>query len=106
MEAEDVILAVQDTTEIDLSRRGKMTGIGQIGNAKGRGIHLQTVLAVQPKAKTVVGCLAQKPFVRTPAPKNEQRHQRRHREQRETDVWMRDGSSRWALLLPMAYWSM
>ncbi|GHO48629.1 IS4 family transposase [Ktedonospora formicarum] len=88
MQAERVVLAVQDTTEIDLSHRGKMAGIGQIGNAKGRGFHLQTVLAVQPETRAVLGCLAQKPFVRLPAPKNEQRYQRRHREQRETDVWM------------------
>lgn len=62
--------------------------MARIGNAKGRGFHLQTVLAVKPETKAVVGCLAQKPFVRIPAPKNEQRYQRRHREQRETDVWM------------------
>lgn len=37
MQAEHVVLAVQDTTELDLSHRGKMTGIGQIGNAQGRG---------------------------------------------------------------------
>jgi hypothetical protein len=31
--------------------------------------------------------MAQRPFIRTPAPPKAQRYQRRHRERRETDVW-------------------
>jgi len=50
---------------------------------------VQTVLAVRPQTQEVLGCLAQEPFVRIPAPQGEQRHQRRKREERETDVWMR-----------------
>ena len=87
-EAETLVLLVQDTTEIDLSHRANMSGLGQIGNGKGRGMLLQTVLAVEPDKRTVLGCMAQKPFMRVPAPSNEQRYQRRHREHRETDVWM------------------
>jgi hypothetical protein len=49
---------------------------------------LQTVLAVEPESRAVLGCIAQKPFVRVRAPAQEQRYQRRHREHRETDVWM------------------
>jgi hypothetical protein len=45
------------------------------------------MLAVLPQTGTVVGCLAQRPFVRIPAPPKEHRYQRRHRERRETDVW-------------------
>ena len=86
--AQAVVLLVQDRTEIDLSHHGKMTGIGPIGNAAGRGILLQTVLAVVPQTRAVLGCLAQHPFVRIPAPPKEQRYQRRHREHRESDVWM------------------
>lgn len=88
LQAEAVVLLVQDTTEIDLSTHAMMSGLGQIGNAKGRGFLLQTVLAVVPETQAVLGCLAQKPFVRIPAPPQEQRYQRRHREQRETDIWM------------------
>ncbi len=33
--------------------------------------------------------MAQEPFVRIPAPEGERRDQRRKRDQRETDVWMR-----------------
>jgi hypothetical protein len=86
-----VTLLAQDTTDIDLSHRHKISGVGQIGNERGRGFFVQTVLAVCPhsEGREVLGCLAQEPFVRVPAPKGEQRHQRLKREERETDVWMR-----------------
>src|SRR2546429_6697121 len=87
--ASDVVLLVQDTTDIDLSHRHKISGVGQIGNERGRGFFVQTVLAVRPQTQEVLGCLAQEPFVRIPAPEGEHRHQRLKREERETDVWMR-----------------
>jgi Transposase DNA-binding/Transposase DDE domain len=98
-----VVLLVQDTTDIDLSHRRKISGVGQIGNERGRGFFVQTVLAVLPQTREVLGCMAQEPFVRIPAPQGEQRHQRRKREERETDIWMRqvhaigtpDRGSRW-----------
>ncbi len=64
-----VVLMVQDTTDIDLSHRRKISGVGHIGNARGRGFFVQTVLAVRPKTREVLGCMAQEPFVRIPAPK-------------------------------------
>jgi hypothetical protein len=84
-----VVLLVQDTTDIDLSHRRKISGVGQIGNERGRGFFVQTVLAVRPATREVLGCMAQEPFVRIPAPEGEQRSQRRQRVERETDVWMR-----------------
>jgi Transposase DNA-binding/Transposase DDE domain len=84
-----VVLLVQDTTDIDLSHRHKISAVGQIGNERGRGFFLQTVLAVHPQTREVLGCIAQEPFVRVPAPEGEQRHQRLKREARETDVWIR-----------------
>src|SRR5436309_1024440 len=87
--ASPVVLMVQDTTAIDLSHRHKISGVGQIGNERGRGFFVQTVLAVRPETREVLGCMAQEPFVRIPAPEGEQRYQRRKREERETDVWMR-----------------
>src|SRR3989440_3548954 len=84
-----VVLLVQDTTDIDLSHRRKISGVGQIGNERGRGFFVQTVLAVRPQTREVLGCMAQEPFARIPAPDGEQRSQRRQREARETDVWMR-----------------
>src|ERR1700730_5849509 len=87
--ASPVVLLVQDTTDIDLSHRRKISGVGQIGNERGRGFFVQTVLAVRPETREVLGCMAQEPFVRIPAPEGEQRHQRLKREERETDVWIR-----------------
>src|SRR5205085_9799097 len=84
-----VVLLVQDSTDIDLSHRHKISGVGQIGNERGRGFFVQTVLAVRPETREVLGCIAQEPFVRVPAPEGEQRYQRRKREERESDVWMR-----------------
>ncbi|HEU5226682.1 MAG TPA: hypothetical protein VFU49_02640 [Ktedonobacteraceae bacterium] len=80
---------VQDTTDIDVSHRHKISGVGQIGNERGRGFFVQTVLAVCPQSREVLGCIAQEPFVRVPAPQSEQRHQRLKRQERETDVWIR-----------------
>ena len=88
-----IVLLVQDTTDIDLSHRRKISGVGQIGNERGRGFFVQTVLAVRPQTREVLGCLAQEPFVRIPAPDGEQRSQRRKREERETDVWIRQVQS-------------
>lgn len=84
-----VALLIQDTTDIDLSHRHTISGVGQIGNERGRGFFVQTVLAVQPDPREVLGCMAQEPLVRVPAPAGEQRHERLKREKRETDVWMR-----------------
>jgi hypothetical protein len=44
-----VVLMVQDTTDIDLSHRRKISGVGHIGNERGRGFFVQTVLAVRPQ---------------------------------------------------------
>ncbi len=88
-----VVLLVQDTTDIDLSHRHKISGVGHIGNERGRGFFVQTVLAVRPEGREVLGCMAQEPFVRIPAPEGEQRYQRRKRDARETDVWMRQVQS-------------
>lgn len=86
-------LLVQDTTDIDLSHRHTISGAGQIGNERGRGFFVQTVLAVLSQTREILGCMAQEPFVRIPAPEGEQRHQRLKRQERETDVWMRQVQS-------------
>src|SRR5258708_8129140 len=84
-----VVLLVQDTTDIDLSHRRKISGVGQIGNERGRGFFVQTMLAVHPQTRGVLGCPAQEPFAPIAAPDGEQRYQRHKRDERETDVWMR-----------------
>src|SRR2546428_4639482 len=54
-----VVLLVPDTTDIDLSHRRKISGVGQIGNERGRGFFVQTVLAGRPHTREVLGCLAE-----------------------------------------------
>src|SRR5438067_607144 len=53
-----VVLLVQDPTDIELSHRHKISGVGQIGNERGRGFFVQTLLAVRPQSREVLGCLA------------------------------------------------
>jgi hypothetical protein len=86
MEHLPLVLLVQDTTDLDLSHRGTMSGLGEIGDGNGRGVYLQTILAVAPDRREVLGCAYQRPFLRVPAPKGETRAQRRKRA-KETDIW-------------------
>ena len=81
MEWRREVLLVQDTTEMDLSHHPHTTGLGQVGNERGRGLYLQTVLAVAPQDGAVLGCALQEPWVRLPAPAGETRSQRRQRSQ-------------------------
>ncbi len=92
MVAHPLVLLVQDTTEVDLTRHPKTAGLGPIGNGGGQGLLLQTVLAVLPENREVVGCAMQEPFMRIPIPAGETRSKRRQRNERETDVWMRQVS--------------
>ena len=88
MESLPVVLLVQDTTELDYTHHPKTTGLGPIGDNRGRGLLLQTVLAIDPATHQVLGCAYQEPFLRQPAPAGETRAQRRKRD-KETDVWGR-----------------
>lgn len=88
MQEHPVVLLIQDTTELDLTHRHKMSGRGPIGDGKGQGLLLQTVLAVVPQSREILGCARQEPFVRQAVPQGETRAQRRKRP-KETDVWMR-----------------
>jgi len=64
IETRPVVLLVQDTTEVDLSHHPKTKGLGQVGNERGRGLYLQTVLAVLPHSGEVLGCAMQEPGCR------------------------------------------
>lgn len=85
---ETVVLLVQDTTEVDFTAHPKTRGLGPIGNGKGAGILVQSVLAVAPATRQVVGLAYQEPFRRRLAPKGESCAQRRQRD-RESQVWLR-----------------
>ena len=59
------VLNVQDTTEINLSHLNSMTGLGEIGNPKNRGLFLHPSLAVSPDG-VPIGLLSAKVWDRPP----------------------------------------
>src|SRR6266852_7697245 len=82
------VLLIQDTTEVDYQQHPTTTGLGPIGNGTHHGYPLQSVLAVVPQSREVLGLMHQEPFLRQPAPKGETRREREQRE-RESQVWER-----------------
>jgi hypothetical protein len=82
------VLLIQDTTEVDYQQHPTTTGLGPIGNGSHHGYLVQSVLAVVPQSREVLGLMHQEPFLRQPAPKGETRREREQR-QRESQVWER-----------------
>jgi Transposase DNA-binding/Transposase Tn5 dimerisation domain len=82
------VLLIQDTTEVDYQHHPKTSGLGPIGNGSHQGFLLQTVLAVVPGSRQVLGIAHQEPFLRKTAPAKETKQERLHRE-RESQVWER-----------------
>jgi hypothetical protein len=83
------VLLIQDTTEVDYQPHPTTTGLGPIGNGSHHGYLLQTVLAVEPDSRQVLGIAQQEPFLRQPAPPGETKWQREQRAERESQVWLR-----------------
>jgi hypothetical protein len=50
-----VVLWVEDTTELDYTGHPSKTGLGAIGNGKGRGLLLHSTLGILPDSRTVLG---------------------------------------------------
>ncbi|MBF6615016.1 MAG: IS4 family transposase [Chloroflexi bacterium] len=82
------VLLIQDTTEVDYQHHPQTSGLGPIGNGTHQGFLLQSVLAVEPGRRQVLGIAHQEPFLRQPAPPKETKAQRLKRE-RESQVWER-----------------
>src|SRR6266852_1519686 len=82
------VLLIQDTTEVDYQQHPTTTGLGPIGNGTHHGFLLQSVLAVLPDNRQVLGLAHQEPFLRQSAPKAETKRVRQLRE-RESPVWER-----------------
>src|SRR5215831_1204683 len=45
----------QETTDLDFAHRRQMSGVGESGDGKGRGMDLQPILAVEPDSPEVLG---------------------------------------------------
>lgn len=84
-----VVLFVQDTTLLDYSHHPATTGLGPIGDGQGRGIMLQTVLAVVPHPRQLLGIAHQEPFLRRPVPRKGENASQRQKRPRESQVWSR-----------------
>lgn len=85
----EVVLFVQDTSELDYTHLSQTQNLGQIGNAKGRGVMLHSCLAVVPTPgnNEVLGLAGQRVWRRMEAKaKTETRTQRAAR-YRESEVW-------------------
>src|SRR5437588_1919426 len=83
------VLLIQDTMEVDYQHHPTTSGLGPIGNGSHQGFLLQSVLAVVPGSRQVLGLAQQEPFLRKTAPAGETKWQREQREQRESQVWER-----------------
>jgi hypothetical protein len=88
-----VVLLVQDTTELDYTHHPATTDLGPIGDGRGRGYLLQSVLAVAPASgptpRRLLGLAHLEPFLRVPAPRRGERCSERRARPRESDVWAR-----------------
>jgi hypothetical protein len=82
-----VVLLVQDTTAFDFTAHRQTSGLAPIGDGRGRGFHLQTVLALTPE-RMPVGVLAAEFWLRQPHPRDETRTERAQRV-RESERWGR-----------------
>jgi hypothetical protein len=82
-----VALLVQDTTFFDFTAHRATTGLAPIGDGRGRGFHLQTVLGVTPE-RVPIGVLAAEFWLRHPIPTGETRTDRAQRP-RESEIWGR-----------------
>lgn len=83
------LLLIQDMTEVDYTHHPKTGGLGPVGKGKQQGYLLQTVLAVEPESRAVLGIAAQEAFLRQAAPPGETSHQRDKRKHKESEVWQR-----------------
>ena len=81
-----LVLLSGDLTILDYSHHPKTTKLGPIGNGKGRGYLVHSVLAILPQPRQVLGLAHQIPLVPQPKVRGETLRQMQAR-RRQTDVW-------------------
>ncbi|MGK7949610.1 MAG: IS4 family transposase [Xenococcaceae cyanobacterium] len=83
-----VVLAIQDKTELDLGQRKRTKGIGGISNQSAQGIQVHNVLAVSEEG-VPLGLLEQKDWVREKARKRKGFKERKRKiEEKESQRWL------------------
>jgi len=82
-----VVLMIEDTTELDYTPHPSAEDLGPIGNGGGQGMLLHNTLALDPNGVgEVLGLAHQILFLRQPVPPDETVTQRKHRD-RESRIW-------------------
>lgn len=85
---QELVLMVQDLTTLDYTPYQQLIhGLGPIGDNRGQGLQMTTVLSVLPQPRQVLGIAYQQPFFREFHPHQETRTQRARRA-KESDVWL------------------
>lgn len=62
----EVVLFVEDTTELDFTHHASKTGLGPIGDGRGRGLLLHSTLALLPTTRTLLGLAHAEVVLRQP----------------------------------------
>src|SRR5436190_5649553 len=85
------VLFLQDTTEVDYTAHPHTTGLGHIGDGRGRGFELHGCLAVRPAEPTpaVLGLAHQQPWTRQEIHHGHETRTQRWARPRESAVWAR-----------------
>lgn len=79
-------LMISDTTDINRFTHHATTGLGMLGDGKGRGVQLHSCLVYNSREKLIEGLAGSLLHYRSQAPKNETRAQRLSRV-RESELW-------------------
>src|SRR5690242_16644677 len=82
------VLVLHDTTGLNFTTHGALTGTGPVGDGVGRGLLQHNSLAIVAGTQQVLGLAYQRVTTRTPAPEGETRTERLHRD-RESQLWER-----------------
>lgn len=81
-------LLISDTTDLDFSSRRATSGLGQLGNGRGRGVQLHSCLLYHCDEQQIVGTAGALLHYRQHVSKTETRRQRLERP-RESELWGR-----------------
>jgi Transposase DNA-binding len=84
-----VALLIHDSTELNYTGKQALTGLGQLGNGRGRGYVCHHRLAFDPRTRQVLGLARQILHRRDDVPAGESDQAKRERETRESLLWVR-----------------
>jgi hypothetical protein len=87
-QATHTLLVLHDATELDYTSNTSLTGLGQIGDGRGRGYVCQNSLVIDPQSYEVIGLASQLLHRRVEGIGRESRKQRRLRQSRESRLWL------------------